>query len=79
MGYGYLFPPLPAAGQAPSNEFIGIFTAPASTGWIGSSLGGGMTNNLLIVGWTNGNTPVLSSRLVRYVCSLFSWVEERYI
>ncbi|RXW12263.1 hypothetical protein EST38_g13592 [Candolleomyces aberdarensis] len=59
-GYGFIFPPL----QPTSNEFIGIFTVPTGAGWAGVSLGGGMRSNLLIVGWLNGNTPVLSSRYV---------------
>ncbi|KAF9057253.1 hypothetical protein BJ165DRAFT_1333787, partial [Panaeolus papilionaceus] len=62
--HGYIFPPLPSSGGTPSNEFIGFFTAPLSTGWVGMSLGGGMTSNPLLVGWTDGNTPRVS---VRYV------------
>ncbi|KAG2006675.1 cellobiose dehydrogenase [Coprinopsis cinerea AmutBmut pab1-1] len=54
--WGYVFPP------SPRSEFIGIFTAPIRTGWIGASLGGGMTNNPLVVSWVNGNTPVISVR-----------------
>lgn len=58
--YSFLFPPLTPA----SNEFIGILTAPASIGWVGTSLGGGMRSNLLILGWTNGNTALASPRYV---------------
>jgi len=61
VGLGYIFPPLPSSGAAP-DDFIGIYTAPAGAGWIGNSLGGGMTNSLLIVGWMNGGTPVVSAR-----------------
>ncbi|KAJ3500222.1 hypothetical protein NLJ89_g9889 [Agrocybe chaxingu] len=60
--WGYAFPPLPAAGQTPSDEFIGIFVGPSSLGWIGNSLGNGMRQNPLIVAWTDGNTPRASVR-----------------
>ncbi|TFK75515.1 hypothetical protein BDN72DRAFT_831768 [Pluteus cervinus] len=56
-GFGYLFP------SPPTNEFIGIFTAPTSAGWVGSSLGGGMTNNPLLVGWVNNGRATISARL----------------
>ncbi|KAH6903269.1 hypothetical protein BKA70DRAFT_1404253 [Coprinopsis sp. MPI-PUGE-AT-0042] len=56
IGWGYLFP------STPSDEFIGIFTAPASVGWIGNSLGGGMNNNPLVIGWTDGGKAVVSVR-----------------
>ncbi|RXW23642.1 hypothetical protein EST38_g2206 [Candolleomyces aberdarensis] len=58
LGYGYIFPPT----ARNSTEFIGFLTAPASVGWIGSSLGGPMRNNTLIVGWVDGNKPVISAR-----------------
>ncbi|CAA7262731.1 unnamed protein product [Cyclocybe aegerita] len=63
--FGYLFPPLPSDGQPPSDEFIGIFIAPASTGWIGNSLGGGMRSNPLVIGWVNESAAVLSVRFGR--------------
>ena len=56
--WGFVFPPL----QPTSNEFIGFFIAPRNSGWIGTSLGGRMTSNLLILGWTNGATPIVSPR-----------------
>ncbi|TFK32758.1 hypothetical protein BDQ12DRAFT_701066 [Crucibulum laeve] len=59
-GFGYVFPPL----QPPSNEFIGIYTAPVSAGWIGNSLGGGMRSNPLIIGWIDESKPVVSARFV---------------
>ncbi|PPQ71370.1 hypothetical protein CVT24_011756 [Panaeolus cyanescens] len=65
VGFGYVFPPLPPAGQQPSNEFIGFFTAPVTTGWIGNSLGGGMRSNPLIVAWTDNSTPRVSARYGR--------------
>ncbi|KAJ2916211.1 hypothetical protein MD484_g4181, partial [Candolleomyces efflorescens] len=59
--YAFLFPPL----QPTSNEFIGIYTGPSTVGYLGTSLGGGMRSNLLIVGWlNNANTPVVSPRYV---------------
>ncbi|KAJ3043402.1 hypothetical protein HDV00_005100 [Rhizophlyctis rosea] len=44
-----------------SNELVIQLKAP-STGWTGISLGGGMTNNLLVLAWANGNSIVTSSR-----------------
>ncbi|EAU83855.1 hypothetical protein CC1G_09524 [Coprinopsis cinerea okayama7 len=58
--WGYLFPS--SAGGAATDEFIGIFQAPANSGWIGNSLGGGMRNAPLIVGWVDGTTPRISAR-----------------
>ena len=57
---GYIFPPA-SEGQAP-DEFVGIFQAPSSGGYIGSSLGGGMRENLLLVAWTDGKIPRISPR-----------------
>lgn len=56
VGWGFVFP------SALSDEFIGIFTAPASFGWMGTSLGGSMRDSLLLVGWMNGATPIVSPR-----------------
>ncbi|TFK28283.1 CBD9-like protein [Coprinopsis marcescibilis] len=57
---GWVFPPL-SGGQAP-DEFVGIFQAPSSGGYIGSSLGGGMRENLLLLAWTDGKIPRISPR-----------------
>lgn len=82
IGYGYVFPPLPAAGQPAADEFIGIFTAPIAAGWVGNALGPGMKNNLLILGWVSGTTPVLSTRYATCVgyfclyCYLTDYVSE---
>ena len=55
IGWGYLFP------STPRDEFIGIFTAPASVGWIGNSLGGGMNNNPLVIGWMDNSGKAVAS------------------
>ncbi|TFK21044.1 CBD9-like protein [Coprinopsis marcescibilis] len=55
-GWGYLFP------STPRTEFIGIFTAPVGVGWVGTSLGGGMRSNPLLLAWVNGQTPLISVR-----------------
>lgn len=54
--WGYAFPP------TPNGEFIGIYIAPVTAGWIGASLGGGMENNPLILTWVDGTKPMLSVR-----------------
>ena len=51
-GWGYTFPDVDPNGGVP-DEFIGIYTGPEDAGWIGASLGGGMTQNPLIVAWIN--------------------------
>lgn len=56
--YGYIFPPT----NASTDEFIGIFQAPVVAGYLGNSLGPGMRNNPLIVGWVDGTTPRVSAR-----------------
>ncbi|RXW15117.1 hypothetical protein EST38_g10738 [Candolleomyces aberdarensis] len=59
MGWGYLFPP---AASAPG-EFVGLFTAPVSAGWVGNSLGGGMRSNPLVIGWVDSNhTAIVTIR-----------------
>ncbi|KAH9209434.1 hypothetical protein DL95DRAFT_413893 [Leptodontidium sp. 2 PMI_412] len=44
-----------------SGDFIGLVTGKGS-GWSGISLGGLMTNKLLIAAWANGKTPIASFR-----------------
>ena len=45
----------------PSTDFIGYITG-KGVGWSGVSLGGGMTNKLLIVAWpTKATTGILAS------------------
>ncbi|TFK28302.1 cellobiose dehydrogenase [Coprinopsis marcescibilis] len=61
FGFGYIFPPEPAAGAPRSTEFIGIFTGPRGTGWLGNSLGGGMRNNPLIVAWVNADNSAVAT------------------
>lgn len=56
-----MFPEADPSGGV-SNEFIGIFTAPATTGWIGNSLGGGMTQGPLILAWINDFQAMISVR-----------------
>lgn len=53
--WGYLFPPI---GR---DEFVGLFIAPIKSGWIGSSLGGSMRQNLLIVGWLDDDSKAVVS------------------
>lgn len=66
-GWGYTFPDVDPNGGVP-DEFIGIYTAPASAGWIGASLGGGMTQNPLLVAWLSENgTAVVGVRRTEYV------------
>jgi Cytochrome domain of cellobiose dehydrogenase len=56
--WGYIFPP--TTGE--TDDFVGIFQAPASAGWIGNSLGGGMRNAPLLLGWVDNGNPKLSVR-----------------
>jgi len=74
VSWGFLFPPLSPA----STEFIGFFIAPKDAGWVGISLGGGMVNNLLVVGWVNGNQPVASVRRAKYVPVLSHIINVTY-
>ncbi|KAA8893690.1 cellobiose dehydrogenase-like protein [Sphaerosporella brunnea] len=46
----------------PTHEFIGHIEGPL-TGWSGVSLGGSMTNSLLVVAWANGNEVMHSFRM----------------
>ncbi|TDL27219.1 hypothetical protein BD410DRAFT_824977 [Rickenella mellea] len=62
VSFGIVMPPLSSGSAANSTEFIGEIIAPASYGWTGISIGGGMTTSLLLVTWPNGKTPVLSAR-----------------
>ncbi|KAH6903287.1 cellobiose dehydrogenase [Coprinopsis sp. MPI-PUGE-AT-0042] len=68
--WGYLFPPASPQGQPPRNEFIGIFTGPVESGWIGNSLGGQMRSNPLVVGWLDNDNKALVS--IRFTDQLLS-------
>ncbi|KAK7040761.1 hypothetical protein VNI00_009667 [Paramarasmius palmivorus] len=56
--YGFVFPP-----DETTTEFIGEIIAPVEAKWVGVSPGGSMINNLLIVGYTNGESVVGSTRI----------------
>ncbi|EFQ36273.1 GMC oxidoreductase [Colletotrichum graminicola] len=43
-------------------DFIGQISAPVSTGWASVSLGGPMTNKILVVAWPNGDSVQTSIR-----------------
>ncbi|KAK1569690.1 GMC oxidoreductase [Colletotrichum navitas] len=43
-------------------DFIGQISAPVSTGWAAVSLGGPMTNKILLVAWPNGDSVQTSIR-----------------
>jgi hypothetical protein len=58
--YGFVFPP------TPSGEFLGEIVFPVG-GWAGISLGGQMQDDLLVVGWNNGNSMVSSTRYATFV------------
>ena len=49
--------------ETPGSDFIGVL-AGNGTGYAGVSLGGGMTNMLLIAAWPNGNSVLSSFRQV---------------
>ncbi|XMA18370.1 hypothetical protein WAI453_011161 [Rhynchosporium graminicola] len=52
--------------NATSGDFIGLVTG-KGTGWSGTSLGGAMTNKLLIAAWPSGKTVLSSFRkIARY-------------
>ncbi|KDQ52894.1 carbohydrate-binding module 1 protein [Jaapia argillacea MUCL 33604] len=59
--YGAVFPPLATSGANPT-EFIGEIVAPLAAEWIGLSLGGSMTDSLLLVAWPNAGNIVYSTR-----------------
>lgn len=59
--YGYAFPPLSASGSN-ATEFIGMLVAPINFGWAGTSLSAGMQDSLLLVGWMDETTGVVSPR-----------------
>lgn len=64
--WGYLFP------STWSDEFIGIFVAPITSGWVGASLGGSMLENPLVLGWVDStNNLQVSVRRATYVLSFF--------
>jgi hypothetical protein len=65
-GWGYTFPDVDPNGGVP-DEFIGIYTGPETAGWIGASLGGGMTQNPLIVAWLNEGKAMAGVRRTEYV------------
>ncbi|KAF6838513.1 linoleate diol synthase [Colletotrichum musicola] len=48
--------------STPGKDFIGQITAPISAGWASVSLGGPMTNKLLVVAWPNGDSVQTSLR-----------------
>ena len=50
-----------AVPQTPTTDFIGVLVGKGS-GYVGVSLGGGMTNKLLITAWPNGNAVLSSFR-----------------
>ncbi|KAI3605011.1 cellobiose dehydrogenase [Moniliophthora roreri] len=58
--YGYVFPP-----DETATEFIGEIVAPVEAGWIGISPGGAMINNLLVVGYSDGENVVGSTRFAK--------------
>ncbi|KAJ2915755.1 hypothetical protein MD484_g4701, partial [Candolleomyces efflorescens] len=60
--WGYIFPADTSSERQPLTEFIGLFSAPASAGWVGNSLGGPMHLNPLIVAWLDGKKPIISVR-----------------
>ncbi|KAL2063258.1 hypothetical protein VTL71DRAFT_5063 [Oculimacula yallundae] len=51
-----------------SGDFIGLVTGKA-TGWSGTSLGGAMTNKLLIAAWPSGKTVLGSFRKTARIAS----------
>jgi hypothetical protein len=50
-----------AVPQTPQSDFIGVLVGKGS-GYLGVSLGGPMTNELLIAAWPNGNAVLASFR-----------------
>jgi cellobiose dehydrogenase (acceptor) len=60
--FGWLFPT-----STTGTEFIGEFIVPITQKWAGISLGGGMTNNPLIVAWPYNGKIVFTTRFATYV------------
>nr|VWO94841.1 Beta-xylanase (EC [Ganoderma boninense] len=59
MTIGVILPPL---ATPPSDEYIVQMVVPVSYGWSGISMGGQMTNSLLVPFWPNGDEIVLGPR-----------------
>lgn len=59
MTIGLVLPPL---ATPPSDEYIVQMIVPVSYGWSGISMGGQMSNSLLVPLWPNGEDIILGPR-----------------